>query len=160
MTVKTYRYTLPKSMGGTVVEGIPSLGDPAVILCNIDGHTVPLPAILLTTLLPLEPRGGFVFVPHQKPDQAPHIFYRDPLWTDGEWWEYESGAFIDWAQVCDVGTAGQLVAKAGTAGTCQVCGVIRPLRIDGMIHAHGARNSGCQGSGRPPAELRTLTGET
>lgn len=156
---RSYRWKLPASLGGRVVPGEPyEWGqDEAVttVMVEVDGRSFPLPASMLTEVRPPQPSEGWVYVTAADAT-VPQVFSRQAHWEAGQWWHHDRGDYVTWDRLCELGEPRPLTEAPHRLdrGTCQRCGQIRSLRVDGTVKQHQSATSAgiCAGSGEPPKE--------
>lgn len=151
---RVYRYKLPASLGGAIVEGTPDPESQHVFFI-LDGHQVGLPEAMVIEIRPVQPEAGWVATDVK--GESPQVFRRELDFKPDLWWHHDDGVFVTWDELCGHGEPTLLVSHAtvkGIVGRCSECDETKPLRVDGRVRQHGSRdiNRACKGSGRPPKE--------
>lgn len=160
-----HRYQLPDSLGGGQFTGVETDG---VVIVDIPGTgLLPVPAAMLTRLIPNEPDDQ-AWVTIARADVWPQDVYSrhdTAALSSGQpaefrWWWHDEKRWVPWDAVYRRGAPVRLVRSwthggmvaAAQRGICSSCKKPNPIRLDGMIKQHGHRHSGCPGGGKAPFE--------
>lgn len=154
MSTESFRFKLPKALGGGEYEGIVNGAYAILDIPNVGA--MPFPLDVVTRVVPAEPvDSAWVAVAPADRDLPPYAFSRRDdlaLSLDRPWWWHEKQEWLSWPEVYAlgvprrVGIPGQIAATPTSRVVCPRCDTSVPVRKDGRIFNHPGRGPRCRGS--------------